>query len=89
MMDARPRKRSLVIAGHATSLSLEDAFWDALRDMAAARGCSIADIVTEVDAARTRDASGTRPASLSGALRTHVLAHYRARAETGRDPGEP
>ena len=80
-MESRPRKRSLVIAGHATSLSLEDAFWDALREMAAERACSIADIVTEVDAARTRDAIGSRPASLSSALRTHVLGHYRARAE--------
>jgi len=52
------------------------------------RGCSIADIVTEVDAARTREATGSRPASLSGALRTHVLAHYRARAETVKAPGE-
>lgn len=87
-MDSRPRKRSLVVAGHATSLSLEDAFWDALRDIAAAQGCSIADIVTEVDAARTRDATGSRPASLSSALRTHVLAHYRARVEAVKNPGE-
>ncbi len=84
-MTAGPRKRSLVIAGHATSLSLEDAFWDALRDMAAERGCALADIITEVDAARgAGTGSDGAPVSLSSAVRVHVLTHYRRRATDRR-----
>jgi len=79
-MATGPRKRSLVIAGHATSLSLEDAFWDALLEMAAQRGCSIAQIIKEVDANRESEAAAGRPAvPLSSAVRVHVLTHYRER----------
>jgi len=80
MSAGRPEKmgkRSVVVAGHRTSVSLENAFWDALRDIAAARHISINDLVTEID----RDRSG----SLSSALRLHVLADARAI----RDASEP
>ena len=73
------RKRSLVIAGHSTSISLEDDFWDALRDMAAERGVSVAGLVAEVDSARGA-------ANLSSALRVHVLRHFRERAEASAAP---
>ena len=59
-------KRSLVVAGHATSISLEDAFWTALKDIAVARGRSIADLVAEVD-------QGRDTANLSSAVRVFVL----------------
>jgi predicted DNA-binding ribbon-helix-helix protein len=65
------RKRSLVIAGHSTSISLEDEFWDALREMAAERQISIAALVADVDSARGA-------ANLSSALRVMVLRRYRS-----------
>ncbi len=60
-------KRSLTVAGHATSVSLEDAFWDGLRTAAARRGMAVAALVAEIDGAR-----GT--ANLSSAIRVYVLA---------------
>ncbi len=63
------RKRSIVIAGHKTSVSMEDAFWSALRDIAAASKRTLSDLVAEVDA--TRDNG-----NLSSALRLRVLAYY-------------
>ena len=67
------RKRSVTIAGHATSVSLEPEFWAELRAIAAARGTSLNALVGEVDAAR-----GAR--NLSSALRVHVLASLRRSA---------
>jgi predicted DNA-binding ribbon-helix-helix protein len=67
-------KHSLVIAGHRTSISLEDVFWTALRDLAARRGLSIAALVSEIDA--TRGA-----ANLSSALRVAVLCDAQHRAQ--------
>ncbi|MBL8905721.1 MAG: ribbon-helix-helix domain-containing protein [Rhizobiales bacterium] len=61
------RKRSITIAGHRTSISLEPEFWVALRKLSAERGKSITALVAEVD--RTR---GDR--NLSSALRVWVLA---------------
>ena len=59
-------KHSLVVAGHRTSISLEDAFWQALKASAAARALSVAALVAEIDAGR-----GT--ANLSSAIRVHLL----------------
>ncbi len=67
---ARPRKRSLNIAGHRTSVSLEDAFWDALRDIALSEGMVLAELVARIDSERGS-------AGLSGAIRVYVLEHYR------------
>ncbi|WP_395675750.1 ribbon-helix-helix domain-containing protein [Inquilinus sp.] len=61
------RKRSVSIAGHATSVSLEPAFWDALTRLAALRGLPVNRLVEAVDAARDPDGN------LSSALRTAVL----------------
>ena len=66
MSEPAIRKRSVLIAGHATSVSLEPEFWDALRRIAAARGLSLNALVAEVDAQR-----GAR--NLSSALRVHAL----------------
>jgi predicted DNA-binding ribbon-helix-helix protein len=64
-------KRSVTIAGHRTSLSLEEPFWDALQDIAAERERPVAALIREID--KTRD-----PAlNLSAALRVFVLAHFR------------
>lgn len=70
------RKRSLTIAGHRTSVSLEEPFWDALREIAAAEGVAVAALIAEIDSRR-------ETVNLSSALRLHVLDHYRRRAEAG------
>jgi len=68
-------KRSLVIAGHRTSVSLEEAFWRALTNLAVARGQSIASLVAQIDAARDG-------ANLSSAIRVYLLDDaLRAKAE--------
>ena len=59
------RKRSVVIAGHKTSVSIEGPFWDALKDIAEARGVSLNRLITEIDEARE--------ANLSSAIRVYVL----------------
>jgi predicted DNA-binding ribbon-helix-helix protein len=63
---ARVVKRSIVIAGHRTSVSLEDAFWRGLKLIAAETGLSLARIITQIDAARGE-------ANLSSAIRVFVL----------------
>lgn len=69
-----PAKRSLTLHGHRTSVSLEPAFWDAFRAVAAARGLPVNALAAEIDAARPPGLG------LASAIRLHVLAHYRARA---------
>jgi len=63
------RKRSLTIAGHRTSVSLEATFWEALKRIATAEGCSLAGLAARVD--RERGA-----ANLSSALRVFVLERH-------------
>jgi predicted DNA-binding ribbon-helix-helix protein len=68
---APPRnKRSLSIARHRTSVSLEDEFWDALLAIARADGKSVATLVGEIDKSRSGKA---RPQGLSAAIRVYVL----------------
>lgn len=67
-------KHSLTIAGHRTSISLESAFWDALRDIARARGLSLAALIGEIDA-------GRGAANLSSAIRVYVLTQLRTSAQ--------
>ena len=69
-------KRSVVIAGHATSVSLETEFWEALHEIAAARPVSINTLIAEIDDRRT--------GNLSSAIRLFVLAHLRALAADNR-----
>ena len=64
-------KRSLTIARHRTSISLEDAFWDSLADLARGEGKSIAELVGEIDRRRSEQPP-PRP-SLSAAVRVYVL----------------
>lgn len=64
-------KRSIVIAGHKTSVSIEDAFWTALKDIAASRGTTAAELVATIDA-------GRRHGNLSSAVRLFVLDYFRA-----------
>lgn len=63
-------KRSIVIAGHKTSVSLEDAFWKGLKEIAGGRNVTLSDLVSTIDSDR-------RHGNLSSAIRLFVLDHYR------------
>ena len=63
-------KRSIVIAGHKTSVSLEDAFWKGLKDIAASRNLTLSDLVATID-------GGRRQGNLSSAIRLYVLDNVR------------
>ncbi|MEE3036543.1 MAG: ribbon-helix-helix domain-containing protein [Pseudomonadota bacterium] len=69
----KPRKRSITIAGHATSISLEAPFWDAIRDIATQQDMSAQDLIAEIDNSR-------RTASLSSAIRVYILSWYQDKA---------
>jgi len=75
---ARPRKRSITIAGHRTSLSLEQAFWDSLAEFARHDGVSINRLLTEIDEARA--------SNLSSAARVYVLERLRREAGPALTP---
>ncbi len=70
---ARIRKRSVVIAGHATSVSLEEAFWRALKKIAHGRRQSVNALISEIDCERPSDLSGDLSGNLSSAIRVFVL----------------
>ncbi len=72
-MSARPKKRSLTLKGHRTSVSLEDAFWAEFRAIAAAQNRPINDLAAEIDAGRGTDLG------LASAIRLFVLAELQAR----------
>jgi predicted DNA-binding ribbon-helix-helix protein len=64
-------KRSIMIAGHRTSISLEDAFWNGLKEIAAKHDMSVQNVVAAVHGGRHRG-------NLSSTLRLFVLEYYRA-----------
>jgi predicted DNA-binding ribbon-helix-helix protein len=63
-------KRSIVIAGHKTSVSLEDAFWQGLKEIAAVRDMTLSEMVASID-------GGRNGGNLSSAIRLFVLDYYR------------
>jgi predicted DNA-binding ribbon-helix-helix protein len=65
-------KRSVVIAGQKTSVSLEDAFWTSLKEIAVGRGATLSNLVTSIDVERQQG-------NLSSCLRLFVLDYYRHR----------
>lgn len=64
-------KRSIVIAGHKTSVSLEEAFWKGLKEIASNRNLTLSDVVASIDTDRHNG-------NLSSAIRLFVLDYYRA-----------
>ena len=64
-------KRSIVLAGHKTSVSLEDAFWKGLKEIAARRLMTLAELIGTIDSQRQHG-------NLSSALRLFVLEFYRS-----------
>jgi predicted DNA-binding ribbon-helix-helix protein len=63
-------KRSVVICGHKTSISLEDAFWKPLKEIATGRNMTLSDLVASIDVERQH-------ANLSSAIRLFILNYYR------------
>ena len=71
---SRPIKRSLTLRGHHTSVSLEDDFWRAFRDIADEKNTPINALAAQIDADRDLETG------LATAIRLYVLAYFRARA---------
>ena len=71
-------KRSIVIAGHKTSVSLEDAFWQGLKEIAGERHTSLSDLVAAIDSERQRG-------NLSSAIRLFVLDFHRAQSSEAEE----
>ena len=67
----RPRKRSLILNGHNTSVSLEDLFWEELKNIAKEEELSINQLVATIDESRNIEKSG-----LATALREFVLKYH-------------
>ena len=74
-------KRSIVLAGHKTSVSLEDAFWDGLKDIAKEQRKTLSDFGS-IDTNREHG-------NLSSALRLFVLSHYQAQAASHLKDSRP
>jgi predicted DNA-binding ribbon-helix-helix protein len=75
-------KRSIVIAGHKTSVSLEDAFWKGLKEIAGDRNLTLSDLVATIDTDR-------RQGNLSSAIRLFVLDYYRSQTAATLTPSLP
>jgi predicted DNA-binding ribbon-helix-helix protein len=69
-----PVKRSMMIAGHATSISLEPIFWEALREAAEAEALPLNALVARIDAERIQT---THPPNLGSAIRVWLFARSR------------
>jgi predicted DNA-binding ribbon-helix-helix protein len=77
LMKSSVVKRSIVLAGQKTSVSLEQAFWNGLKDIAMGRRQTLSDLIGLIDAER-------RHGNLSSAVRLFVLNHYQLRSSTER-----
>ena len=66
-------KRSIVVAGHKTSVSLEEAFWTGMKEISAFRNMTLSELVGEIDGKRQQG-------NLSSAIRLFVLDYFRTRA---------
>ncbi|MFL6846148.1 MAG: ribbon-helix-helix domain-containing protein [Allosphingosinicella sp.] len=71
---AGPIKRSVMIAGHATSISLEPVFWEALREAAADEGLPLSALVARIDAERVAAADAP---NLASAIRVWLFERFR------------
>jgi predicted DNA-binding ribbon-helix-helix protein len=78
-MTSPVKKRSIVIRNHKTSLSLEDEFWDCLKNIAELRQITLSNLVNAIY-------DGRGQANLSSAIRLFVLDHYRSRSAAPISP---
>ncbi len=77
-LDTKIRKRSVMISGHATSISLEQAFWQRLKAIAKYQGVSVNALIAEIDGERTPPDADNRAGNLSSAIRVFVLRNTSA-----------
>lgn len=75
-------KRSIVVAGHKTSVSLEEAFWNGMKEISSARNLTLSELVGEIDGQR-------KQGNLSSAIRLFVLDHYRSLASDPQSKEAP
>jgi predicted DNA-binding ribbon-helix-helix protein len=73
MKSAAIKKRSILVVGHKTSISLEDEFWESLREIAGKRHLHVGQLIAEID-------EGRHLVNLSSAIRLFILRYYRDRA---------
>ena len=66
-------KRSIVVAGRKTSVSLEEAFWNGMKEIAGLRNMTLSELVDEIDSKR-------QTGNLSSAIRLFVVDHFKSRA---------
>lgn len=66
------QKHSITVKGHRTSVTLEEAFWDSLKEIAEAKNKSVNALIAEIDV--------DQPENLSGALRVFILQYYKSLA---------
>jgi|SRR6476620_1371379 predicted DNA-binding ribbon-helix-helix protein len=69
-------KRSVVVGGHKTSVSLEEAFWDGLKEISGSRNTTLSGLISEID-------NNRHESNLSSAIRLFVLGYFKSRAATG------
>lgn len=74
----RPQKRSVTLKGHRTSITLEEEFWSALKDIAQDKGISFNELISQIDNARI-DGDTLDDIGLSSAIRVFVLKELQAK----------
>jgi predicted DNA-binding ribbon-helix-helix protein len=72
-------KRSIVVAGHKTSVSLEEAFWNGMKEISGLRNMTLSELVGEID-------NNRQQGNLSSAIRLFVLDHFKNRAANCSEP---
>ena len=75
------RKRTIVLDWHKTSVALEDAFWDAFKEIAAAQGTPVSQLIATIDNERPKDST-----NLSSAIRLFILNYYQQQNGRGAVP---
>jgi predicted DNA-binding ribbon-helix-helix protein len=75
-------KRSIVVAGHKTSVSLEEAFWNGMKEISGLRDMTLSELVGEID-------SNRQQGNLSSAIRLFVLDYFRTRAMAAAPDAKP
>lgn len=72
-------KRSIVVAGHKTSVSLEEAFWNGMKEISGLRNMTLSELVGEID-------NNRQQGNLSSAIRLFVLDHFKNRGGSASEP---
>ena len=74
LKNSKIRKRSIKVSGHSTSVSLEEAFWNALKEIAIKNSLSINNLIEQIDHKRCNSSEG-QPCNLSSAIRVYILSN--------------